>query len=838
MLFLVELLGASLIINNATITLNNAVLIVSSDVIINGGLNAGNSTIFVGRNWSRTGSFDSGTSTVVFFTTQLSTITGSTTFYNFVCEEPGKEIQFQFSSTQGVINILTLKGAFGNRIRLRSTLNGSKWIISLVSTQAVNFVDVRDSDAINRTITCFGSVDSGNNNSNWIFAFSSPSVSNLILKDLSDNVINTDMWTNKSVLIASFTLSDFDGDNVRYYIQISTLPNFSSLYISSVSGFITLGTTFYQLPPLSIITTHYIRIWAEDTTSRFSSTVTYFLDNPLFPARFGFDNVPPSAISNLAAAIGSVDGDVRLTWSAPSDNSNEPVYSGFYEIKVATYQITSGNYDSITHNPFFSFIYLVSTTAVAPNTLVGHTITGLYPGTTYHFAIKTIDRASNKASWTRTQAINHLSSAPASDIPPQAPPGVSASPAGSNSVFVQWDLPPINGTDDRDFYRIFYATFSFTSRTQQGVVQITTVAHPSNSFTHVGLAATLTHYYRIVTVDKGSSGDLFSQVFESALSVIASTVPAPSAALRVTAVYDDRSDNNINNYGIVDGIEDADGIVTFQWPKVVGGGTIQSYEIQVSTDKNFSFFLTSATLPSSVSTFTATGVRGHYLYARVRAKNTDGDISNWTLSDGIYINRRIIDGSISDWSFPVGPRDSIVISNEAAFWRDGLFDQRTDQISSTQLDIASFAVTLDEYNMYLFIGFNSTTTIPQFDGRNFIQVLVDSENKSNERVFRGRGDRYEDSYSANSAAWEWLCEIVSGNDQFRVEDNLFSNRRYGRYSEGAGTNNSNSYYEVAMPLSYMGGKDKFLGKSVKFTVAMVVVVMGQLVIGLVLLIQI
>jgi hypothetical protein len=50
---------------------------------------------------------------------------------------------------------------------------GSKWKLDLPNTdQSVTYVNVRDSDALNHTVTVSGGTDSGNNNANWIFASS------------------------------------------------------------------------------------------------------------------------------------------------------------------------------------------------------------------------------------------------------------------------------------------------------------------------------------------------------------------------------------------------------------------------------------------------------------------------------------------------------------------------------------------------------------------------------------------------------------------------------------------------------------------------------------------
>ena len=700
LLFISDFAYGSFTISAGTVTLSDlASLDVSEDIVIeaSGTFNAAAGLINVGRNWDNSGIFNAQTSTVTFYSTLVSTITGNTTFYCFRCETASKQISFQSGSTQTVAGVFSLTGALGNLVKLRSTVDGLRWSISFPSgSQEVNFVDVRDSNALLNKVTDYNGLDSGNNNANWVF------------------------------------------------IQ---------------------------------------------------------------------DQGPPAAISDLTALTGTEnDGDIILNWTAPGNDGTSGNFNGLYYIKWSTNNLT--NFDS-PPSPFYQIYKSSYIVATQGQTFL---ITGLNPGTTYYFAIKTKDPVDNWSTWS-TVGVNTANFAKALDLPPSAPPSVSAIANSSYTINVSWEKPVPTFVDDLDKYFVYRATFVFTSTTTANVVHIATVSHPTNVYLDTGLTINVTYYYRVVAYDQGNQGGgLFSSVLYSGLSQIASAVPLPTdpAKVRVSVVWDNRSSDNKNNYGVIDGIEDADGIVTWDWPFIPDGGTIVNYFIEVSTDINFSFFISSATLPPTVSTYTVSNLpRGYYAYARVRAKNDEGITGAWTLSDGIYIDRKTIDGNNADWSQNYSAVvNSITVAGGDALWRDAIGDQRTDQASSSQLDISSFAITTDEYNLYVFCAFASTAAAG-FDGRNFIQILVDNDQTSTERVFRGRNYKYEDSYAAKYVPWEYLCEIVTGNDMFRAEDSFFSNRRYGQYSE----NNSQYYYEVAIPLSYLGGKEKFLGKTVNFTIA-------------------
>ncbi len=131
---------------------------------------AGTNIILTG-NWTNHGTCTPGTdSTVTFEGAGASTITGDTTFYNFTCVTASKQINFTAGSTQTVNGTFNMNGqANGTEIVLRSTVAASKWFIQVPPSQTVNYLDVKDSDALVNQIRAEDSINSGNNNSNWLF---------------------------------------------------------------------------------------------------------------------------------------------------------------------------------------------------------------------------------------------------------------------------------------------------------------------------------------------------------------------------------------------------------------------------------------------------------------------------------------------------------------------------------------------------------------------------------------------------------------------------------------------------------------------------------------------
>ena len=147
-------------LNNKNLTVDGYILI-----DIDGTLLATSSTITLKGFWINAGSFSPGQSTVVLAGTNQA-IYGSNTFYNLVkTASTSDTLYFEAGSTQTILNSLTLQGADGNLLSLRSTLSGSFWYIDPQGTRNVLFVDIRD--LYNRSFTSIvtlNSQDSGNNN--------------------------------------------------------------------------------------------------------------------------------------------------------------------------------------------------------------------------------------------------------------------------------------------------------------------------------------------------------------------------------------------------------------------------------------------------------------------------------------------------------------------------------------------------------------------------------------------------------------------------------------------------------------------------------------------------
>ncbi|MEK6527294.1 MAG: hypothetical protein AABZ36_00205, partial [Nitrospirota bacterium] len=164
--------GGALTVNGGTLDSANGTIDANSSVTISSGTliaPSGNFNVAGDFAHSVGATFTNSSGTVTFDSSATAVISGDTTFNNLTCTTAGKQLTFTAGTTQTVAGTLTMTGAPGNLILLRSSAPASKWGITLSSAQSVSLLDVKDSDANTNTVTCVNCLDSGNNNANWLF---------------------------------------------------------------------------------------------------------------------------------------------------------------------------------------------------------------------------------------------------------------------------------------------------------------------------------------------------------------------------------------------------------------------------------------------------------------------------------------------------------------------------------------------------------------------------------------------------------------------------------------------------------------------------------------------
>jgi len=106
--------------------------------------------------------------TVIFTGNGISTIEGSTTFYNLYCTKEAKTLIFSSGTVQTIEGTLRLSGEAANKVSLKSTIAGSPWYINPTGTRETPyFISVKDSTNLSsESINPLYSLDLGNN-INW-----------------------------------------------------------------------------------------------------------------------------------------------------------------------------------------------------------------------------------------------------------------------------------------------------------------------------------------------------------------------------------------------------------------------------------------------------------------------------------------------------------------------------------------------------------------------------------------------------------------------------------------------------------------------------------------------
>ncbi len=168
--------GCGDLVNSGTLSLGGGVVDMTNNVTSTGQFRGGSGLLEFGGDWSNSGVFAAGTSTVsVVDECGDGTITfaGNTDFYNLsMVTYAGKTVVFESGAEQKIANDLVFAGSPGRRLTLRSSIPGVPVYTSLAleGTQYIDWVDVADNAALepyqrlaSTHPTTLNSVDSGGN---------------------------------------------------------------------------------------------------------------------------------------------------------------------------------------------------------------------------------------------------------------------------------------------------------------------------------------------------------------------------------------------------------------------------------------------------------------------------------------------------------------------------------------------------------------------------------------------------------------------------------------------------------------------------------------------------
>ncbi len=314
---------------------------------------------------------------------------------------------------------------------------------------------------------------------------------------------------------------------------------------------------------------------------------------------------PPLAVTNLSALPGSGEGEVALTWTAPSNPNLVSISS--YELRMATVPVsafggsTTAWWNAASSQPYGS--------ALAPGALESRVATGLLPTATWYFALKSIDATGQVSPIDAYAAAPPQASALPQSVAPSVPSGLAAT-AGVREATVSWTpLSPAGLGLDFAHYRLE------RSSNPPAFVSVTTTT--AASFTDAPLKAKTTWYYRVVARDLRGN--------ESAASSTASVVPftiLPMEPLGLT-------------------VAPSSAAVSFSWSATTRFGNglgflapaapdqdeLQGYSIFRATSICSPGYVHLSSVPVSTLTYTDWTGGANYFY-RLASYNTEGVSSN------------------------------------------------------------------------------------------------------------------------------------------------------------------------------------------------------------------
>lgn len=306
----------------------------------------------------------------------------------------------------------------------------------------------------------------------------------------------------------------------------------------------------YIISALQPSTTYYIALKAADEADNWSG-----LSNVVNKTTAA-EQVPPSAIANLLA-LNPTSSAVTLTWTAPGDDGSQGRASQ-YDIRYATTSISDANWGSATQ-------ILSEPAPQAAGSPESFTVSGLQPGTTYFFAIKSADEVPN---WS---GLSNIASAATQslNIPPAIVDDLLAVNPTTSSITLSWNAPGADGDQGTaSLYDIRFSTSNINDSTWVNATQIHNEPTPQPAGTQQlvtinGLAANTTYYFALKSADEidqwsglsniasGSTSPDQDQTAPGAiLNLLASQITSNAIALTWTAPGDDGYQGQASEYDI------------------------------------------------------------------------------------------------------------------------------------------------------------------------------------------------------------------------------------------------------------------------------------------------
>jgi hypothetical protein len=253
-------------------------------------------------------------------------------------------------------------------------------------------------------------------------------------------------------------------------------------------------------------------------------------------------------LTSMAALAQTTANSVTLHWTAPGDDSTTGTPTS-YDIRYSSVSITGANWAAATPVSGEPTPHLAGTAETM-------TITGLSPATTYYFAMKASDEASNVSGLSNVASITTANEQTA----PASITGLTIYNRAGTSIGLRWNAPgddSISGTASQ--YDIRYSTSAITEANWASATQVSGEPTPhaagvQESLAVTGLTSNRTYYFAIKTADEVPNWSGLSNVVSgSTLDII------PPATINDLSAITGMNPGDINLSWIAPGDDDLNG---------------------------------------------------------------------------------------------------------------------------------------------------------------------------------------------------------------------------------------------------------------------------------------
>ena len=286
----------------------------------------------------------------------------------------------------------------------------------------------------------------------------------------------------------------------------------------------------------------------------------------------------PTGLTATASGTSTID----LDWTAPADDGGASI---------------TGYWIEVSSDGGSSWISLVVDTDDTNTTYEDR----LPAGSTRHYRVSAINANG-------TGAASNVDDATTDDAAtvPGAPTSLTATASGSNRIDLDWTAPSDNGGASISGYRIEVSPNGSSGWSNRE----TNTGNTSTGYSHTGLSAGTTRYYRVSAINTNGTGNP-SNIDDATTDAAATTVPGAPTGLSATA----SGTTTIN--------------LTWNAPSDNGGTSITGYRIEVSSDggSNWTDLVANRNSTSYSHTGLSPSTTRHYRVSAINSVGT-GTASN------------------------------------------------------------------------------------------------------------------------------------------------------------------------------------------------------------------